>query len=306
MLDGGFVDAALQHFGTGRELACIGRDASSEIAAMCILQPRTLGRWQSFLPSQAQIGPSLLRTAADVRGLLQALPGFALQADLLSNDPKLGDLCAPGVERQAYALTTSIRLVGGFDAYWSSRPSKLRQNMRRYARKLREFGPLRMLEYAAPQEVKTAVRRYSSIEVAGWKGLEGTALRPGSDQESFYSQVMVDQAGRGGARAYELWAGSQLVAARLAVIQAGMVVMLKTTYDERFAAGAPGHVLLQLTIERLFETDSGKSIEFYTNATHEQLTWSTDQRRIDHATFYRWPIVRTLGRSVSALRGHRA
>lgn len=305
MLDGCFIDAELRHYGTGREQLCIGTRRAGGVAAMCLLQPRSLGRWQSFLPAQAQVGPTLARSAADFRGLLAALPGLALQVDLLCNDPAFGDLCEPGVTCKDHAMTTSIELDGRFDEYWAGRPNKLRQNMRRYARKLSEHGPVRLVEIASPQEIEDAVHRYALIEVAGWKGVQGTAVSPGSEQESFYRELLLEQVAPGDARAYELWAGDHHVASRLAVARPNMVVMLKTTYDERYAAGAPGHVLLQQTIERLFSTDPGKRIEFYTNASHEQETWSTSQRQIRHATLYRSNAARTVARCVTSLRSTR-
>lgn len=305
LLDGCFIDAVLRHFGTGREQLCIGTRRDGGVAAMCLLQPRSLGRWQSFLPAQAQVGPTLARSAADFRGLLAALPGLALQVDLLCNDPSFGNLCEHGVTCKDHARTTRIELDGHFDAYWAGRPNKLRQNMRRYARKLSEHGPVRLVEIASPQEIEDAVHRYALIEAAGWKGAEGTAIRPGSAQESFYRELLLEQATPGDARAYELWAGDHHVASRLAVARANMVVMLKTTYDERFAAGAPGHVLLQQTIERLFSTDPGKCIEFYTNASHEQEAWSTSQRQIRHATLYSSSAARTVARCINSLRSTR-
>ena len=302
MLDSYFLDAELRHFGTSQERLCIGTGKDGSVTAMCILQPRTLGRWRSFLPSQAQIGPTLVRRAADLRGLAAALPGLALQVDFLCNDPDFSRLVGPGVVCEAHARTTSIALLGTFEDFWAARPNKLRQNMRRYARKLAEHGPVCLVEIASPQAIEGAVRRYALIEARGWKGAQGTAVSPGSDQEAFYCELLRSQAMPGDARAYELWAGNELVASRLAVARSNMVVMLKTTYDERFAAGAPGHVLLEQTIERLFSTDQGKRVEFYTNATHVQETWSTSQRQIYHATLYRSTAARTVARCVIALR----
>ena len=305
MLASHFVNALLRHFGTGDEHLCIGRDDNGADVAMLVLIRRSPGLWQSFLPSQAQIGPMLLARPTGLQALLRALPGFAMQVDLLCNDSRFGDLARyePNPNSTWHALTTSIQLDGGFDAYWAARPNKLRQNMRRYERKLAAHGVPRLVSISDPEHVSAAVHRYASIEAAGWKGQAGTALSPGSGQLAFYADMLHDFATRGAAEIYELWVDSTLMASRLALVERGMLVMLKTTYAEQHAALSPGHILLQWTVQRAFEQHSGKSVEFYTNATQEQQTWSTSTRAIRHVCFFR---LRRWGEMVGAIRTARA
>ena len=57
LLDSRFWNAALRHFGTaGVSLWRLDDDAEPQ--AMCLLVHHGWGRWQSFLPSQAQIVPT--------------------------------------------------------------------------------------------------------------------------------------------------------------------------------------------------------------------------------------------------------
>ena len=86
---------------------------------------------------------------------------------------------------------------------------------------------------------------------------------------------------------YELWLGDQLAASRLVFGLGDMVVMLKTTYDENLNRYAPGRVLLYLAIQDLFTYCPEKTIEFYTDANVDQLSWATDRRWIAHWTFHR-------------------
>jgi hypothetical protein len=90
---------------------------------------------------------------------------------------------------------------------------------------------------------------------------------------------------------HELWFGDTLAASRLVVYQNNMHVMLKTSYDESLAPYAPGRLLLRRVLEEAFATSPGGSLEFYTDADADLLTWAKDQRWIQHASFYRWPLI---------------
>lgn len=292
MLDGVFIDALLRHSGN-QGVSLARADADGETMAMLLLVPRAtrLGIWTSFLPSQAQIGPSLIPPGLDLSGLFAALPRYASELDLLCNDPRFGDLrevprlsvrCLP------HALTMSVSLAGSFEDYWAQRPRKLIQNMRRYLRRLQsEPGGERLVIVDEPEAIELAVVRYGNLEASGWKGREGTALTHGSAQGRFYAEVMRRFAERGEAKVYELWLGDELVASRMLLLRGGMAIMLKTTFHEGFDRFAPGRILLLRTLEDLFTRAPGGIAEFYTNADSDLLAWSTSQRWINHVSLYR-------------------
>lgn len=66
-----------------------------------------------------------------------------------------------------------------------------------------------------------------------------------------------------------------------------MLLMLKTTYDETLKELAVGRVLLYKLLEQEFSQQQIRRIEFYTNATPDQLEWATESRVIEHVTMYR-------------------
>jgi CelD/BcsL family acetyltransferase involved in cellulose biosynthesis len=292
MLDAGFVDALLRHFGErGALLAVASRDGEAVAMLLISRQTRGLGVWSSFLPSQTQIGPSLIPAGLELGGLLAALPGYASELDLLCNDPHFIDLRElPGlpVQSQPHALTMSVNLRGSFDDYWAQRPRKLIQNMRRYMRRLQaEPGGERLTVIGAPEAIGAAVQRYAALESSGWKGREGTAVSSGSPQGRFYAEVMREFAARGEALVYELWLGEDLLASRMLLLRGGMAIMLKTAFHEQFERFAPGRILLLRTLEDLFTRAPGGCVEFYTNAEADLLAWSTSQRWINHVSVYR-------------------
>ncbi|RZL34078.1 MAG: GNAT family N-acetyltransferase [Rubrivivax sp.] len=292
MLDGGFVDALLRHFGESGVVLASATEGKATVAMLLLAgKTRGAGVWASFLPSQTQIGPSLIPSGLDVRGLFAVLPGYASELDLLCNDPRFGDLRQLPqriTKSQPHALTMNVSLKGSFDEYWAQRPRKLIQNMRRYLRRLQsEPAGERLAIINDPAEVAAAVARYAALESSGWKGREGTAVSSANAQGRFYVEVMQQFAMRGEALVYELWLGDDLLASRMVLVRDGMAIMLKTSFHEQFERFAPGRVLLLRTLEDLFSRVPGGMVEFYTNADADLLAWSTAQRWINHVSLYR-------------------
>lgn len=301
-----FVDGLLKHFGSGREHLCISTTAAGQTAAMCIVQRVKPGVWASFLPSQAQLAPTLIPDAALLHALLHALPGPVLQLDLLCNDPLFGPLALAGgplLETSDHALTMSIDLSGSFEGYWEARPKQLRKNLRRQQKKLVEDGLEQRWELIHDaMAMAGAVDRYASLEGRGWKGREGTALGSFPAQLAFYRDLMQDRAAHGSAHVVELWLDHRLAASRLIIGGGGMAVILKTTYDESLQAYAPGRLLLHEVIRRAFVLWPGRSLEFYTNASVDQLAWATGQRPIRHLSVYRNRLVHSVRNVVAGGR----
>ena len=289
MLHSGFVDALLKHFGTGQEKLCILKPLDAP-QAMCILKPGGYGIWSTFLPSQAQIGPSLMVDSSSIAALIRELPGVVGGLDLLCCDPAFGDLTAGSKSafNKDHALTMNVRLDGDFETYWAQRSKQLKKNLRRYERKTEDYKVARSFRrISSRSDIPEAVSRYAELESKGWKGKVGTAVSADSAQGYFYTDVMKRFADRDSAFVFELWLGDKLAASRLAVSSPGMIVILKTTYDEDLEKYAPGRQLLHEVIKNCFEIYPGNVIEFYTDANSDQLAWATGQRWIKHLNFPR-------------------
>jgi hypothetical protein len=292
LLDSRFVAALLTHFGTGTELLASYR-SGSEITALLIIAPSGFLRWSLFLPSQAQIGPLVCGDPPPLFALVRALPGGAVWLDLLAQDEAFS--CLPAyvltdrrVTSLDHALTISVDLASTFGSYWDQRNRSVRKNIRRYVSRTSAMEPaLSLSVYDAPEEMPNAVARYGELESSGWKGGQGSAIHPSNTQGRFYSQIMQDFAQSGNAQVYEYRQGKRLLASRLCILSDESLVILKTTYDEAFSALAPGRLLLYLILEREFALKRCRWIEFYTNATADQIAWSTHQRHIRHVTVFR-------------------
>lgn len=305
MLDSRFVDALLRHFGDGSEHLCL-LQAGGVPEAMCILRPASPGIWSTFLPAQAQIGPVLLDRPDLVNSLVHALPGVCGQIDFLCNDPDFGDLSELDNrkrESRDHALTINVSLSGGFEAYWSSRSKSLVKNMRRYERRIEDdHKEIRLVRIAHLSDLDGATARYAELEAKGWKGETGTAVTTSNEQGRFYQTVSRCFAMTAGAAVYELWIGDRLAASRMTITTGRTLVILKTTYDESMSRYAPGRLLLYRVIRDGFERNAGGSIEFYTDANADQLSWATGRRWMRHVSFYRSDALSSLLSLLRAVR----
>lgn len=308
LLSSQFVNGLLRHFGKRNEHLCVLQE-NGAVQAMLILSRRDRFTWTSFTPSQAQLGLTMVKDIRTLDRLWDCLPGTVLQLDLLCNDPQVGGLLRdvrPPMHRLAHALTVNIELTGSFDAYWNARPRQLCKNIRRYERRVCDDGLApRLVRLTGMDEVRAGVERYAALEGSGWKGKRGTALGSTPEQLQFYIDLMQGAAARGQAVVHELWLGEQLAASRLILHDGAMLVILKTSYDESLARYAPGRLLLRAVIEDAFATHPGGSLEFYTDASIDQLEWAGASRWIEHLTLFRNRAADVAYHAIKACRGPR-
>ena len=280
-----FVEGLLRNFSDGTEYLCLHL-VDSEADSMCILQKRGPFAWASFLPTQTQLAPTLVRNADALKSLFRKLSPWTFQISLLCNDP---DLVAGRIQDTAllrrfdHALTISVALGETFAQYWAARPSNLRSNLRRYDMRVTSANiEQRFVRIADLAAIPAAIDRYAALEATGWKGRQGTAVGSDEHQQRFYHDLIQRFAHVGKAAVYELWFDDKLAASRLVLREGHTHVMLKTTYDEQFGAYAPGRLLLRAVIEDMFASGAVGSIEFYTDANRSQLEWATSSRWIRH------------------------
>ncbi|MGR8932727.1 MAG: GNAT family N-acetyltransferase [Gammaproteobacteria bacterium] len=290
MLDSRFVATLLEHFGDHQVLLAVYRGDKEENSNLLLLQPRKIGVWSTFLPGQAQIAPVLCGHPSALPDLFQSLPGFPVAIEVLSQDPEYRF----SIEAFSFAdtlehdTTISVDLSKTFDAYWQERSRKLQQNIRRYFNRLGKSNiDFKLKIYSRPDELEQALHRYGELETKSWKGAAGTAINSQNEQGRFYNDVLDRFSVTNQAEIVELHLDNQLAASRINVFNNDMLITLKTTYDENLSNYAPGRLLLYLLIEREFTLKRVQHIEFYTNATLDQLSWSTGQRTIEHLTIYR-------------------
>ena len=295
------VAAGVEVFGTGAERLLIATQSGSCVA-MFILVPNGLLRWCTFQPSQLPLGLWVAASAQNLqqlgRSLLRGPLGFCLVVSISQVDP----LQAARQDDDAdnwhndYIDTAWLDLVGDFDTYWAARGKNLRQNMRKQRNKLAADGvstQLRVLR--EPADMATAIARYGALESAGWKASEGTAIHPDNQQGRFYVRLFENAARRQEALVFEYMFNDRTAAINLCLLRGGVLVVLKTTYDEAIPKTlSPAFLLREDELKHLFAGNEVKRIEYYGRRMdwHSKLT--EQQRTLYHLTTYRWPLVKHL------------
>lgn len=286
-----FFHSLLTYFRQPRLFAAIWQPENSP-KAILILHKRTFGIWETYKPAQAQIALALCtpETQPDLVSLVKQLPGLPLRLDFYGLDthehqPFLDQINPENTELLATDIQVSV--TGDVEDYWKDRPRKLRQNISRYYNRLERekiFLDFKVIRQA--EDMQQAIHRYGLLESKGWKGKCGTALHPGNRQGQFYSYWLKKLAEQQQSIVFELFLNNELVASRLCCFSDGMMITLKTTYDEEYRHYAPGRILLKQVVDFSFLLKEINLIDFYTNATQEQLEWSTRSKFIFNASIY--------------------
>jgi CelD/BcsL family acetyltransferase involved in cellulose biosynthesis len=308
LLDIDFVAPLLREFGTGNEvLACY--EHAGQVQAMALLTCRRRGAWETFQPSQAPIGMWLQRPEVDSKpllsSLLRKLPGFPLVVGITQQDPQL--LRRPEdhgrISTVDYIETAKISLQGSFDEYWDARGKNLKQNMKKQRNKLEKEGvTLRLHVATAPEDVAAAVADFGKLESSGWKNSLGTAVHADNAQGRFYTSMLEAFCARGAGRIYRYFYNDQIAAMDLCIEGNGMIIILKTAYDESIKDGSsPAFLLRQEELKLLFEGGATQSVEFYGKVMEWHRKWTDEVRTVYHINHYRFALLPRLYASMKKL-----
>ena len=297
-LRSGFLAPALREFGVGHQfLAVCSVDANP--VAMGLLVRKMPGVWQTFQPSQLPLGAFVHDGAQPVgeilAALLPALPGIAAVVAMTQQDPSFAGRPAdsPWLRTFDYVETARIVVAGRFDDYWAARGKNLRINVKRQRAKLAEEGvSLRLDVVDAPGRVAAAIAEYGQLESAGWKAASGTAVAAGNAQGRFYTNVFESFCAVGAGRIYRYLFDDKVVAMDLCIEHAGVLVILKTAYDETYKSVSPASLMRHEYFRQLFDGGSIRRVEFYGKVMEWHRRWTDDVRMLYHINRYRSPWLR--------------
>ncbi len=300
LLSSRYLRATLQAFQTGREmLAILGDPVQPD--AMCILVRNGRFFWDTFQPSQAPIGFWLMRASmemeAALNSLLRALPGFALAVGATQQDPLL--IRRPESSDRMltfdYIDTMHIDLNVDYGNYWQARGKNLRQNMRTVRNRLERDGLAYQVSCTTEaDQVGYFVEQFARMESAGWKAEQGTAVRFDDAQGRFYVDLLQSFCRAGAGCIYSLTLNDTIVAMDLCIHQGGSVIVLKTTYDEKFSEYSPAMLLHQELLRMLTQVHDMQRLEFYGKAREWQLRLTGEKRTMYHINVYRWAWLRRM------------
>ena len=200
--------------------------------------------------------------AALVEGLREASGGRCWRFPFLSVGSDVGQ----GLQQAMREAGWSVGTVAAFerpvldrrpshDAFAADHPHKSRlKDLRRRERRLAEAGTLSLDTATDGDDLAAGVEAFLTMEAAGWKGEAGTAFRSGPRTESFARGLFAPAPGPVTIRADTLSLDGRLLAISLALVAGRTAFLLKTTYDERRQAQAPGLVLEAAIVRSLHDT----------------------------------------------------
>jgi CelD/BcsL family acetyltransferase involved in cellulose biosynthesis len=173
------------------------------------------------LPDIRLDGPvaSLLATVAETRGLTLVTTGKAERPMLESE-----------IDGDEY-LKASLR-------------SHHYREFRRLKRRLADLGQLEHLVARGPYEIRHAIERFLTLEAAGWKGRERTAMAIDRYRAAFAREAVHRLAEQDLCRIHSLTLDGRTIACLVVFVEAGVAYTWKTAYDETLAAYSPGTLLM--------------------------------------------------------------
>jgi hypothetical protein len=304
LLDSRLVEPLVRHFASDRTLLGILEDR--EDPAMVLVDPVRPGFWQTFQPSQAPLGLVLFGRrdpALRIRALMRDLPGVTLGFSVLQQDPDYPTGGRPpassAVETLEYIRIPRITVRGSFEEYWRTRGRDLVQNLTRRRRRLVEKGiRIELLVEQKPEGVAACIDDYGTLESAGWKGREGTAVAADNVQGRFYREALENFCRDGQGAIYHLMMDGRVVASDLCVQRNGMLIVLKTAYDEEEKNFSPGLMLHEEILRDAFASGTVRVLEFYGRVRDWHLKWTDEVRAMYHVNVYRSALVARARRGV--------
>lgn len=302
-LDAKVIAAALDIFGTGSERLLVGRQRG-KIDCMLVLLPQGRFRWITFQPSQIPLGALVVGKNLSLTDISKSLCrgplGICLAISLTQQDPYLSQREPDGSDSEFvdYIDTGWIEITGSFDEYWAKRGKNLRQNLKKQRNKLlAEKIEIRMLEISKFNDMAGVIERYGNLEGIGWKSRCGTAIHRDNDQGRFYLKIFEQAALSNEALVFEYRFGDRTVAMNLCLLRFGILIVLKTAYDESIPSiFSPAFLLRQDELVKFFGEGRIQRLEYYGRMMEWHTKWTEKKRTLFHLTVYRYSWIKTLAK----------
>lgn len=303
LLHSDFIGPALTHFGTGAEKVMFGLEDGRPTCATIISRSNALVA-NVFQPSQAPVAawvqdrPSNALCDDDaLRGLASSVGATTMMFGISQLDPEL--VARPASSPTLHTLdsydTSRVTIVGTFDDYWAARGKNLRANMKKQRNKLDGEGIVPRFDCITdPARVAEAIADYGRLEGASWKAGGGTAVSPDNAQGRFYRELFERFCARGAGRIHRCFYDDRLAAMDLCIVHGGVMVILKTSFDESIKGTSPAFLMRHDYFQPIFAGHTVDRIEFYGRVMEWHTKWTQEMRTLYHVTAYRWPWVAKL------------
>ena len=155
-----------------------------------------------------------------------------------------------------------------WDAYLAARPGRLRETLRRKARKA---SALRFEVVCDGPGLEAGIDAYSAVYAASWKQPEPFPKFPAG--------LMRAAAGTGALRLGLCWRAEKPVAAQIWVVHGRQASVHKLAHDEAFKADSPGTLLTAFVLQPMLDAGELDEIDFGRGDDPYKADWATVRRQ---------------------------
>ncbi len=241
------LEMASNVFSYHAEIVCKGDPAG---ALSELLDDKRLPSWDAFRADNLVAdGP----TARAIR----SLKGFARVSSRTG-------------ERSPYAI-----IDRDWTAYLATRAKKVRANVLRSQRLMKEAGETGMEWYGAGADTRPLLDAMLQIEARSWKADAGAAIVAGAPQGSYYEHLLPWLASKGALMANVLYIKDQPCAYTLCATWNGWIGQLKTSFVEELRDA--GSRVVHTSLERAFQS-GGREYDFLGDTAPHKTRWADSIR----------------------------
>lgn len=179
------------------------------------------------------------------------LPKVFVLADIRLDGP-VASLLATVAEARGLTLVTTGQSqrpaleseLDGDDYLKASLRSHHYREFRRLKRRLGDLGRLEHVVARGPEDIRHAIESFLTLEAAGWKGRERTAMAIDRFRAAFAREAVHRLAEQDMCRIHSLTLDGRTIACLIVFVEAGIAYTWKTAYDETLASYSPGTLLM--------------------------------------------------------------
>lgn len=162
--------------------------------------------------------------------------------------------------------------AGGFETYWTARPSALRHSVERGRRRLDKAGncQIEIVLGDDPQRLEVAIAAYETVYAASWK--------PPEPCPAFMPGLIRTAAREGWLRLGVVWLDGQPLAAQVWLVAARKANIYKLAYVRGQEKHSAGSVLTMALMEHVIDTDRVHEVDYLSGDDPYKADWMAQRR----------------------------
>jgi hypothetical protein len=173
-----------------------------------------------------------------------------------------------------------LELVGTWDTYWASLPSKFRSNIRNRMSRLTQIGAPGLEILTDKAAIQGACDDAWRLEASGWKQEEGTSICSDPAVHRFYTLLTERATERGWLRLLFLTVGGRRIAVSYSACYDGRLFLFKTGYDPEYHTCSPFKVLTYFATQDAF-AHGMREVDFLGDSEPWKQEWTPAARGHD-------------------------